>query len=63
MYSHAQSLKNVVVVVVLFSVIFLLLINIQKLPTKYTMHFKLRPYIIADSVNMNIQGTKQLWFS
>ena len=31
MHSHAQSLKNFVVVVVLFSVIFLLLINIQKL--------------------------------
>ena len=31
MHSHAQSLKNFVLVVVLFSVIFLLPINIQKL--------------------------------
>ena len=49
MHSHAQSLKNFVLVVVLFSVIFLLLINIQKLLGYEPGHISLRKLKFRDS--------------
>ena len=55
MHSHAQSPKNFIVVVVLFTVIFLLLINIQK-PSGWVMgpgygprHVSLRKLNYRDS--------------